>query len=74
MNLPSFLTHTYLAHMLSLWHSHRGYIGITEVGSDSKVIEWCTLVVCSACAQHVRSRKWQILVSSSISCSVCVLF
>ena len=46
-------------------------IGITEVGSESKVIKWCTLVVCSAaaCAQHVRSRKWQ-----SRPCSVQVPF
>ena len=37
MNLPSLSTHTYPAHVITMAQSQR--IGITEVGSDSKVIE-----------------------------------
>ena len=49
--------HLSCTYVITMAQSQR--IGITEVGSESKVIEWCTLLVCSSCAQHVRNRKWQ---------------
>ena len=64
--------HLSCTYVITIAQSQR--IGILEVGSNSKVIEWCTLGVCSACAQHAKDRKWQTLLSSNISCSACVLF